>query len=142
MTRRRGRAWVRWTLLGATVVVLAADGLSLVRTVGTGAWHTSIGIGGGSLLIFYQSDSPAQGWAWEPSMPLLPWLPRLVGTDPGSLFWLPLWIPAVVFGLASVVTWWKWWRWRPPGTCRNCGYDRAGLATGALCPECGAGAKA
>ena len=27
---------------------------------------------------------------------------------------------------------------RKPGTCERCGYDRAGLAPGAACPECGA----
>ncbi|MEX2220074.1 MAG: hypothetical protein WD749_15085 [Phycisphaerales bacterium] len=38
-------------------------------------------------------------------------------------------------------------RWRPlrcaararRGQCAACGYDRAGLAAGAACPECGAG---
>jgi hypothetical protein len=25
-----------------------------------------------------------------------------------------------------------------PGTCRACGYDRSGLASGSACPECGA----
>jgi predicted amidophosphoribosyltransferase len=31
---------------------------------------------------------------------------------------------------------------RGPGACAACGYDRRGLAEGALCPECGAGPAA
>lgn len=50
---------------------------------------------------------------------------------------LPLWIPAaaIALPLAIVV-----WRGRAPagyGRCAACGYDLAGLAAGAVCPECG-----
>jgi hypothetical protein len=53
---------------------------------------------------------------------------------------VPLWAPiAIVLGIVAV----RWLRiaiahWRaPPGHCRKCRYDRSGLASGTVCPECG-----
>jgi hypothetical protein len=56
-----------------------------------------------------------------------------------------LWLVRTVLGGLLVLTLWGAWRMRPrwPVThCQKCGYDRAGLAVGAICPECGAAAAA
>jgi len=58
--------------------------------------------------------------------------------QPEPFGWIPLWVPAVGSGLV----WLAGRRLSVPvgaeGECAECGYDRAGLAAGAVCPECGA----
>jgi hypothetical protein len=61
-----------------------------------------------------------------------------------SLFYFPLWIPAVL--LASVIlvinVRGRFARRRARlNLCPKCNYDRAGIAKDAVCPECGASAK-
>ncbi|HVU62889.1 MAG TPA: hypothetical protein VHC70_02840, partial [Phycisphaerales bacterium] len=59
---------------------------------------------------------------------------------------LPLWQPTVLAGAAVLALLWpelilllafRSRRRRRLGRCVKCGYDRAGLAAGAACPECG-----
>jgi hypothetical protein len=45
----------------------------------------------------------------------------------GTIAWGLLFLPGTV----------RRWRRRRGGRCRECGYDRARLAAGAACPECG-----
>jgi hypothetical protein len=50
---------------------------------------------------------------------------------------VPLWMPlAACIGVGSVA-WWRYCRRYRRGQCSYCGYDRTGLARGAVCPECG-----
>jgi hypothetical protein len=77
-------------------------------------------------------------WTWWPRLDesLAPYARTL---------WVPLWMPAAVFGIVGsaplvgrvrgAVR-----RWR--GLCGNCGYERRGLADGAVCPECGVNQRA
>jgi hypothetical protein len=48
----------------------------------------------------------------------------------GTIAWVLLFLPGTV----------RRWRRRRVGRCVQCAYDRAGLAAGAPCPECGGGA--
>jgi hypothetical protein len=55
-------------------------------------------------------------------------------------------VPALACALAAAWAWWPdvraWRARRREGKCPACGYDRAGLAAGANCPECGKGGPA
>jgi len=53
--------------------------------------------------------------------------------------YVPLWMPLAVCAGFAVLMWRVRVRLGGLGECRACGYDRAGLAAGAVCPECGAG---
>lgn len=48
---------------------------------------------------------------------------------------IPAW-PIVVLGTATYFAS-RWLRSRVPGHCALCGYNRAGLSSAAVCPECG-----
>ena len=53
---------------------------------------------------------------------------------------VPLWSPALLCLLATAAAWRAdatYLRRVREGACPACGYDRAGLAAGAVCPECG-----
>ena len=56
---------------------------------------------------------------------------------------MPLWPASLLSLLATAAAWRgdaKYLRRVREGACPACGYDRAGLAAGAVCPECGAAA--
>lgn len=70
------------------------------------------------------------------------WTFDLGGWRKGGLYptKVPLWFPTLVCGAIA----WTAWRLevrsrraRPADPCERCEYDRAGLAAGAPCPECG-----
>lgn len=59
------------------------------------------------------------------------------------ILYVPFWIPALLTGAVAAMAWRLdalARRRARHGLCPKCHYDRAGLAAGAVCPECGAGA--
>jgi len=62
---------------------------------------------------------------------------------PLSPMWIGMLADSAIFGIVVwllLAGWSSGRRWlrRRSGRCPRCGYDRAGLAVGAVCPECGA----
>jgi hypothetical protein len=55
-----------------------------------------------------------------------------------QMVFLPLWMLLILTGASAAAL--RFWthRMTPPGHCRRCGYDLAGLSERAACPECGA----
>jgi hypothetical protein len=62
-------------------------------------------------------------------------------TGPAWHVGAPIWAMAVAVGAVGMgmIRW--GWDQRRKGVCAACGYDLRGLGMGAVCPECGMGAK-
>src|ERR1051325_7784757 len=143
---------LRWSLLALTLVVLSAWALS--SSVWVSYWRSGpngkieLGLQEGRFAwsfdeldidflhisgwyCFRTYDTPSFGWgspvSWRSDDP------RLHG---GSV---ALWAAALPIGGATIRIWAGRVRerWSPRGRCGRCGYDLAGLASGARCPECG-----
>lgn len=84
-------------------------------------------------------DRPALRWNRFDGE-LFTW-PSVVRPTGGLSVTVPLWMPFVLLAVLTSVLWYvdrTTARRRRAGQCLKCGYDRAGLAAGARCPECGA----
>ena len=113
--------WVQWKAAGGGVVIVSAGRIT-VGDVGSGGSFSGwkVGTYRGALEWWYMSN-------WT-----------------GSVWWIdtPLWIPVVPTLLVTAAAWrmdLALRRRERMGKCAKCGYDRTGLALGAVCPECGAG---
>jgi hypothetical protein len=119
-------AWVvsRWqgarVVVGSEVIVTLHAGEARATTMGPMSPRMSFG----------RVDPPH--WEWS-------FFGKTWGGD--FTYEAPLWAPIVMLGAATCVLW--WWDTRASGRmqgrCAACGYDRAGLGAGAVCPECGRG---
>ena len=66
------------------------------------------------------------------------------GNQVGWTVIVPFWqlvIPTMAAALFAWLVDAKYLRRAREGACPACGYDRAGLAAGVVCPECGAAAR-
>jgi len=55
----------------------------------------------------------------------------------GDQLFIPLWLIAITLALPPAYLEYRRRKKPQPGCCVKCGYDRAGLAPDAKCPECG-----
>ncbi len=144
--KRRVRKTVKWGGAGLTVLLL-------VVWIGSGWFYVTCGLQSRDELgLAYggNSYSPAMGithvvdngWRYGPlRSPEIFWEINWSAVWPDPYFSVPLW-PAVLLSLLATAAAWradlKYLRRVREGACAGCGYDRAGLAAGAVCPECGA----
>ncbi len=153
-TRRgRVRRVAKWVGL-VVCLVLAGVWLSsrwwgVRRTAMTNGRWLNLEIGRG---VFAYNEVESEGtsltrkpeWSFRaPTPAMLIWRPSwFVGGVPRQrLLWLPLWIPLTALAVPTALLWWRDRRRARPGHCAACGYDLAGLAPGAPCPECGKGER-
>ncbi len=133
---------------GAVVSVLL-----LVVWVGSGwrhmVWETPskewAAMGGGGLIgigegMRFSSRSGVGGWQAQDTAFAIRWWPDWDLSGPSWHVFVPLWMPATL-ALAATAGAWRLdmlaRRRARVGLCKKCGYDRAGLAPGSVCPECG-----
>jgi hypothetical protein len=150
--RFHGRTIAKWVSAGAAAGLASCwvlSGWFLFRVVGTtsagGLWfvgvrHGFFGIGYNPLGRFppgvnFYRESVRPVWdlklSWEHS-------------TGGTFIACSVWIVALAAGAAAILLWLPDLRARSlaqlrdrAGLCTTCGYNRRGLATKALCPECG-----
>lgn len=82
------------------------------------------------------------GWKFERARGPLAWSINRHSGGRDWWVWVPLWMPlagSMALTGAAWVLGRRAARRARLGWCAACGYDRAGLAAGARCPECGAG---
>jgi len=143
MARRRMSAILNWTSLA--LCLLSFTGLVsslLIRvTMYRSGWAAAMGYG----CISVQSTSPQMGtpqrdWTLNNRRAGEPWVRAwwVEAPHPRPGVWavvIPLWIPCLVFGVVTCLTWRRRPRFRL-GHCQGCGYNLAGDVSG-VCPECG-----
>lgn len=165
--RGRVRQVAKWAGLVVCVVIAGLWIASMEWTITRIAYSTRstsvVAVGLGSLRIAWvRDDRPARRlvlWSAQrrvqPGRPyldvdVLGWftlgLPRpgttpiprwMAGPSNDIDLWVSLWMPFVATALPTGWLWWRDRRARWVGHCAACGYDLAGLAAGAVCPECG-----
>lgn len=151
---RRAAKWAGVVLLVICLGVWAAAlGWQVVRIHNEdGARLLSVGLIRGCLDVAFsvgpprpaQWSSDPQGVGWSarrrgvfPESDSLRWWPTSLWAKPDDIVWVavPLWMPVALLAIPTAALWYRDRRSRP-GHC-PCGYSLAGLATGAMCPECG-----
>ncbi len=148
MLSRRSLAALKWTataVLVGVVSVWLASGWWYCWRIGT---HAGLNVNGGMLgVVWFGADHGADtGWTLmrTPEVSLLPRMPEVgsvVGLNGAWYVTIPIWmlaLPALAMAVffrhrhARVV------RSERAGLCQQCAYDRRGLPSDAICPECGA----
>lgn len=144
----RIRKTIKWGGAVVSAVLFVAWIGSGWRQVG---WVTTLGnwviLHRGRVFLAWQdmvmpSHFP-HGAVWRPEWGPFTWTFSFEIGNPGSFLYVPLWAPLAV-ALAFTAAAWRYdsraRRREFPHLCTKCTYDRAGLAPGTVCPECGAAA--
>ena len=155
MQWRRIRTWVKWacTLLSVVIVAVWAGSRSWqVYWMGSGWERHQFGtvmLGGidadwtrrspiASQVSFAPVKFRVQRITANVAMPSY-WLPRFESDTITGKLVIPLYLPLALTLAPAAFLWHREIRRRlvKAGACATCGYDRAGLAPDAKCPECG-----
>ena len=119
-----------WGLNGISSVIVVRNGGIVVQrfkqppVLPDGRYTSSIGV------AFFNAN---------PNLPSeFVWWPLTHSTSGATLVVVPLWMLLGLFLVPTAFLWWRDRNRRPPGHCRNCGYDLTGNTSG-RCPECGKG---
>jgi hypothetical protein len=133
--------------MGAAACVATLSAYIITAIQGPVVWQSSgpwtIGMGCGFIAVVKESVG-GPGWHLLPPMRGFSWWEFHLQLGAGSQVGVvaPVWVPLSLMTLGTALLFWRG-RARPkPGHCGECGYDRAGLAPDAVCPECGAAAPA
>jgi hypothetical protein len=165
MRWRRLRKWAKWTctLAAGAAVALAVFsrfyrcGYGATTNSGSTVWHVRVdsgqmlavrigGLPNGPLPMplgwkmwwsphwywgYWGEETPyAVEFAWHAGV-------RYEAHPYGWTFGVSVLHPVALTLIAAALLWYADRRRRGPGSCGGCGYDRAGLAADAKCPECG-----
>ena len=111
-------------------------------------WGLALRVSGGQIVLFYTPNENDHGSEFRFArqdfiIELQPYFPRRIANGPNVCwgFFLPLWmlaammllLTALAFRLDTLAR-----RRERMNLCQKCGYDRTGLASDTVCPECGA----
>jgi len=129
-----GAAWVASPWIGMRY---GSDEFDVGFGIVCGAFHLDRGL--------HELGPDVIGWnfRWGGQISSL-WmrLPRYTRVSRYQSLLIPLWLPLLPCLIAATWMWWNESRpWFGAGACNQCGYDLAGIAKGAKCPECGAKAS-
>src|SRR5262245_30525288 len=122
------------SLEGAGIVIeRGAVRLSAQAQVHSPWPERGLGVQAGDGNFAYAVDGPVgdrkpkwwRPWEWWPRVERFPWV---------TVVTIPLWLGLLPAALGG---WLAWRGRRLTGRCGGCGYERAGLAVEAVCPECG-----
>jgi hypothetical protein len=143
----RIRKTIKWGGAAVTVllvVVWIASGWAAVGWYGESGFGVRIGEGGLQVgrypTVWPGGASLPQGLTWDRSESAA-FSPGFMSDGISAHAFVPLWIMFAIVLAPTVFAWRLDARARPRARlnlCQKCAYDRAGLASPAKCPECGA----
>ncbi|GJQ29904.1 MAG: hypothetical protein HBSAPP03_17880 [Phycisphaerae bacterium] len=129
-TQAESIAWSQVTVLTSQQTMRLAHSRGLPDPDASESWPRA----GGAVV----RRPAAPGWITLPPPSLS--TPEYGWTPTEQWLVVPCWLAAGVLGVIPIVDilgWVRRLRRRREGCCPKCGYDLAGLANGAACPECG-----
>ncbi len=144
------RTTLKWTAAAVTLLLLMVwISTRWWRLEWSGHDNQSVGLQNGRLAIILLSPPDGAtpditpGFTLTRKSEFLFWHFDALKSRGDVAYFVPLWCPTLLALLLTALA------WRPDliahhrarkGLCPSCGYNRAGLAPGAVCPECGAAA--
>ena len=137
---KRKRGWVKWVGVAACVFLLCGWIGSFWSAFGYAGRNVTVDLSVGCFEVgVYPFVLSKQGWFASRMNYEVYWLPKVIhgsfGTLRSTLLFLPLWIPLLLVGAATIVAF-RHDRRLAPGHCQTCGYDLSHVKSD-TCSECG-----